>query len=345
MSTITTASFSHHHDPSEEFLALIQRVEGLTDAQASAERQGTEALLCKDNTYYRNAAAMSFVASRDGEPAGRVTAFDNQLAQDERGRIGLVGLFACENDAGVAQVLLDAATDWLAQQGARVIRGPMAGDIWHRWRFMIRGFAETPFPGEPRQPRYYPELLEACGLEPVRTYTTKLIEDLQAQLDRFKAADKLARKKGYTFRAFDREQWQVDIVNLFELCQHSFATTWGVTATTQEEFTDIYNRWLRRVGPDHILLAQDSNDEVVGLGLAISSPRDTLNIRTIAVKPHHSGFGLGQAIAAELYRRAIDAGQRRVHHCLMGPHAPPQRWDGGLGVVTREYQMFERKLE
>lgn len=109
--------------------------------------------------------------------------------------------------------------------------------------------------------------------------------------------------------------------------------------------SDIYNRWLSRVGPDHILLAQDTSGDVVGLGLAISAPQDTINIRTIAVKPNHSGFGLGQAIAAELYRQAIDAGQQRVHHCQMGPNTPPQRWDGGLGVVTREYQMFERTHE
>ena len=71
-------------------------------------------------------------------------------------------------------------------------------------------------------------------------------------------------------------------------------------------------------------------------------PADTLNIRTIAVLPHCSGFGLGQAIVAEHYRRAIAAGLTRVQHCLMGPTTPPQFWDRGLGQVTREYTMYER---
>jgi len=344
MSAVSTTSFSHLEPPTNEYLELLQRVEGLTDEQALAEQRGTKALLSKDNTFYRNATAQSFVVARGSTPVGRITAFDNRLAQDERGHIGLVGLFACDNDPEAAQTLLDAAAAWLRERDAAVMRGPMAGDIWHRWRFMTRGFEETPFPGEPRQPRHYPDLFTASGMAPVRTYSTKRIEDLPAQLERFKTADCLARKKGYTFRPFDRERWQEDVVHLFELCQHSFATNWGVTPTTQEEFTDIYNRWLRRVGPDHILLALDTSGEVVGLGLAISAPEKTLNIRTIAVKPHHSGFGLGQAISAELYRRAIDAGKQCMHHCLMGPYTPPQRWDHGHGVITREYEMYERVL-
>jgi len=47
---------------------------------------------------------------------------------------------------------------------------------------------------------------------------------------------------------------------------------------------------------------------------------------------------------AELYRRAIDKGMHAVHHCLMGPTTPPQRWDHGHGRVTREYAMYERGI-
>ncbi|MCP4660486.1 MAG: hypothetical protein GY856_34220 [bacterium] len=69
-----------------------------------------------------------------------------------------------------------------------------------------------------------------------------------------------------------------------------------------------------------------------------------LNIRTIALLPDQHGFGLAQAIAAELYKKAIADGLERVHHCLMGPQAPPLKWDHGHGAVTREYTMYERAL-
>lgn len=344
MSEITIRSFAHLEDPVERFLAVPRLAEGLTDDQAAAEAAGTRALLDPGNTFYANGEARSFLAERGGRPVGRVTAFENRHLTRAEGPVGLVGLFSCENDSEVAGALITAAAEWLGSRGMRVIRGPMAGDIWHRWRFMTKGFGTRPFPGEPRQPEFYPELFTAAGFYPVRTYCTKLVTDLEAQLEAFRMAENVAAKRGYTFRSFERDRWDEDIRHVYRLCLHSFATTWSVTPTTEEEFVDIYDRWLRRVGPDHIVLAE-AEGQVVGLGLALVSPETTINLKTVAVVPEHSGYGLGHAIGAELYRRAIAGGQTRAQHCLMGPATPPQRWDRGRGRVTREYRMYERGIE
>jgi len=344
MAQVHVESFEHLEGPVEEFLALPQETEGLNDNQAAAERAGTQTLLDPANTYYNNAESRCFLAYRDGRPAGRLVAFHNRHLLEQEGPIGLVGLFACEDDRAVAGAVISAAAEWLGGRGLRVMRGPMAGDIWHRWRFMIRGFDTPPFPGEPRQPEYYARLFLDSGFANVRTYCTKEITDLEGQLSRFRVEPELARRRGITMRSFDPSRWQEDVHGLFVLCQHAFASTWSVTPTTEEEFTDIYDRWLRRVGPEHIILADDPDSKVVGLGLAVVKPSDILNIRTIAVLPEQSGIGLGKAIAAELYRRAVTAGMKAVNHCLMGPDMPTLRWDRGHGIVTREYAMFERGI-
>jgi len=345
MNDIRIESFARTEGISDDFYELPRKIEGLNEKQAAAEEKGTRSLLRPDNTSYRDAEYRAFVAYRGDQPAGRLTAFHNSKMAELHGPYGLVGLFSCEDDRGVARALIDAAAEWLGSQGNRIIRGPMAADIWHRWRFMTRGFDTPPFPGEPRQPAYYPELFKACGFAIVRTYSTKKITDLNGMKRRLKTARDLNRKRGYTYRNIDTRQWEKDMAALHELCQYSFASNWGVTPITLEEFSDIYNRWLRRVGYDDIILAiAPGSDEVVGLGLAVSAPKDTLNIRTLAVKPKHHGYGLGQAIAAELYERAVEKGQKIVHHCQMGPDAPPQRWDGGLAQVTREYEMYERGI-
>ena len=344
MSEIRIMSFAFLEEPAEEFLALPQKVEGLSDDRARAEKAGTKSLLDPSNSFYENGESRSFVALRSGAAVGRICAFHNRALVKAHGPYGLVGLFACSQDQEAARELIDAASDWLKTHDLKVIRGPMAGDIWHRWRFMTKGFETEPFPGEPRQPSYYPELFTACGFASVRTYSTKKITDLPAQLARFKVAVNLNRKRGYTFRNFDRDRWEEDVKSLHELCAHSFATNWSVTPVAFGEFAEIYNRWLKRVGPDHILLAQSPDGEVVGLGLAVVAPSDTMNLRTLAVLPGHHGYGLGQAIAAEIYQRAIADGQKFVHHCQMSPVTPPQRWDGGRAQVTREYSMFERGI-
>ena len=342
MSEYRVESFAPGEAPIEAYFTVPQRVEGLTDQQARAEAAGTRALLDPGNTYYRNAASRSFVVSRAGAPVGRITAFHNRLLGGEHRRYGLVGLFACDNDVAAARALVEAASTWLAERGLDAMRGPMAGDIWHRWRFMTRGFATAPFPGEPRNPDYYPELFNACGFAAVRTYSTKLIVDLDAQISVLSVAAELNARRGYLYRSINAANWRDDLRLVFELCRHSFASDWSVSESTFEEFADIYNRWLRRVGPEHVVLAADPRSAVVGLGLSVLGPPDTLNIRTVAVLPHSTGFGLGRAIVAEHYRRAIAAGLTRVQLCLMGPTTPPQLWDRGLGRVTREYTRYER---
>ncbi|MEN8162842.1 MAG: GNAT family N-acetyltransferase [Acidobacteriota bacterium] len=345
MSEIRLLSFSQKEEPVEDFFGMPRHIEGLSDNQAKAEQAGTRALLSPTNTYYRTGDSKAFVAFRGETPVGRICAFHNTELVETHGPIGLVGLFTCEDDRTAARTLVDAAAGWCSTRGLKTLRGPMAGDIWHRWRFMTDGFDTPPFPGEPRQPKYYPELFIASGFSRVRTFSTKRITNIESQKERVKTARNLIRKRGYTFRNFDTDRWDEDITSLHVLCQHSFASNWGVTPIAFEEFADIYNRWLTRISPSHILLAEDPDKNVVGLGLAVAAPSDTLNIRTLAVLPGHYGFGLGRAIAAELYQRALDAGQTTVQHCLMGPDAPPQRWDGGQAQVTREYAMFERGIE
>jgi len=225
-----------------------------------------------------------------------------------------------------------------------MLRGPMAGDIWHRWRFMTNGFDTEPFSGEPRQPEYYPGLFTAAGFSPVRVYSTKLIEDMQTQLELLEKHAAFNQQRGIRYRNLDRDNWIPELQTMYELCRHSFASNWGVTETTEQEFISLYDRWLNRCGPEHIIYAQDKRGDVVGLGLALVRPVDTINLKTIAVLPNQAGFGLGKAIAAEIYRRALAAGQIKAQHCLMDPESPVQRWDHGLGQVTRTYTMYERGL-
>jgi len=345
MSATTVESFSPAEKRVEAFFEIPRRVEELTDAQAKAEQAGTEAVLAPSRAFFKNAEARCFVATRDGRALGRVTAFHNHLLTHEgKLRHGLVGLFSCENDVEAAQALLQGAARWLSEHHLTAMRGPMAGDIWHRWRFMTRGFDTEPFAGEPRNPSHYPELFSACGFSVARTYSTKLVTDLAAQQAHFAPAAALNARRGYSFRNVNRASWDDDLQHIYELCRHSFATRWSVTETTLEEFAEIYNRWLQRVGTEQIVLALDKSKAVVGLGLAVVGPADTINLRTVAVYPHAAGFGLGQAIGAELYRRAIDGGFKKAHHCLMSPNTPPQFWDHGLGRVTREYTMYERAI-
>ena len=80
----------------------------------------------KKNPYFEHAEAEYFLAYRDGEPVGRITAqVDHAFNDFHSSRWGMFGFFEVEDDAEAATALLDAADAWLREHGADRMVGPM----------------------------------------------------------------------------------------------------------------------------------------------------------------------------------------------------------------------------
>ena len=63
--------------------------------------------------------------------------------------------------------LFNAAGEWLKRFGARAMRGPMNPSTNYECGVLIEGFDSDPMVMMPYNPRYYPELIEKCGLQKV----------------------------------------------------------------------------------------------------------------------------------------------------------------------------------
>ena len=66
----------------------------------------------------------------------------------EHHRLGVIGHYAADDD-GAARRLLDAAAGRLAEAGCTLAVGPMDGNTWRRYRFIVERGAEPPFFLEP----------------------------------------------------------------------------------------------------------------------------------------------------------------------------------------------------
>ena len=70
------------------------------------------------NPYFEHAEAEYFLAERDGEPVGRISAQIDQRWDDyQGGSDAMFGFFETTNDPEVAAALLDAATEWARGKG------------------------------------------------------------------------------------------------------------------------------------------------------------------------------------------------------------------------------------
>src|SRR6478735_12406159 len=80
----------------------------------------------RKNPYFEHAEVELFIAERDGEPAGRISAqVDHRWDEFQSGSDAIFGFFETAEDPEVARALLDAATGWAAERGRERLLGPM----------------------------------------------------------------------------------------------------------------------------------------------------------------------------------------------------------------------------
>ncbi len=78
------------------------------------------------NPFFEHAEAQYFLAYRDGQAVGRVSAhIDRNFNDFQQNEWGLFGWFECEDDPEAARALLDAAEGWLRERGRDRMVGPM----------------------------------------------------------------------------------------------------------------------------------------------------------------------------------------------------------------------------
>ena len=99
----------------------------------------------KHNPFFQHATAEFFLAYRNGEPVGRITAQIDQLHleryQDATGHFGFIEAI---DDAEVFAALLAAAENWLRGQGMKRVIGPISFSLWYGARRVLHSFPTPP---------------------------------------------------------------------------------------------------------------------------------------------------------------------------------------------------------
>jgi GNAT superfamily N-acetyltransferase len=102
-----------------------------------------------------------FLARLRGRPAGRVTA---HVA--EPGGEGRFGFWWTIDDRAVATALVDAAAEWLREQGCTSMTGPLSFTADDELGVQAGGFSAAGLTGRPWHPPHLARLLEDLGFEP-----------------------------------------------------------------------------------------------------------------------------------------------------------------------------------
>lgn len=273
----------------------------------------------------------------------------NHTPQLDGTQVAAIGGFGALEETP-ALSLLEEATSRLRSLGFRTVVGPMNGNTWRSYRFVVESDGRGPFLMEPRNPPAYPAWWKSAGFAELAGYSSSLIP-----LDgRSTAPSALATRlasSGVTIRDIDPARFEEELESIHDVTLAGFSHNFLYTPLPREAFLTAYRKIKDRVVPNLVRIAERNGKPcgyvfaIADLEAASRGEEPALIIKTLTVDPAARCPGLGSVLVDEVQRRGHDAGFRHAIHAL--------QYDGNTvlritarhsGQRFRRYALFSKSL-
>ncbi len=330
------------------------------------------------NPYFDHAEVELFIAERDGEAVGRISAqIDSRWDEYRGGNDGQFGFFETVDDPEVATALLDAGCDWLASRGREKVYGPMDFTTNDEIGILIEGFEHRPVILEPWHPPYYQRLVEGAGFDKAMDLLMWHLEmgKLQKGLEFHPAIHEAAQKSlddhGITIRPMRKSDMAKEIARFHEVYNEAWGDNWGFVPITDDE-VEFHAASLKLIlDEDWAMIAETEDGRTVGAALTLPDINqvlakmngrllpfgwlkflrgkrniDVVRILALGVKKEWQHTG----VAAALYVRHIqttdpDGVMTGEAGWILETNEPMNRALEGMGgVVDKKFRIYEKSL-
>lgn len=188
------------------------------------------------NPFFRHADAAFWIARRNGQDVGRISA---QIDPRMEAGTGAFGMLTAVDDAAVFASLLAAAERWLRARGARRIRGPLNLSINHEAGLLIDGFDTPPMLLMSHDRSWVSGHLGALGYRKAK--------DLYAFVGNINDENSATRAKylieesspAVTLRPLRRRTYEADVATLTDIFNDAWSGNWGFVPFTPDEATHL----------------------------------------------------------------------------------------------------------
>jgi hypothetical protein len=227
------------------------------------------------NPYFEHAEVELFVAERDGEPVGRISAqVDRRWDEYQGGSDAMFGFFEAAEDPEIVRALVGAASEWAAAKGRARILGPMDFTTNDEIGILVEGYERRPMILEPWHPPYYRELIEAEGLE--KTMDVLMWELQFGELkegERFDpsihaAARKALEEEGIVIRNLRKREMAAEVRRFTDVYNEAWGDNWGFVPITDAE-VEFQAKNLKQVIDEDWAYMAEKDGEVVGAALTL----------------------------------------------------------------------------
>lgn len=326
----------------------------------------------RKNPYFEHAKAKYFIAERNREMVGRLTAqIDRHYFEHWGAKVGHFGFFECIDDQEVANALFDRACEWLRQEGQEKIQGPYNLTINDECGLLIDGFDLPPMILMTYNPPYYQKLIENYGFKKAMDLLAYRMDSTQEPPeDVVRFAEMLKKKHQITIRNMSHRNFDRELDKFVEIYNSAWEKNWGMVPLTEKE--------IRMHKPELWLLARFFPElnffaEVEGkpVGMSITLPNfnevliklngrlltpgifrffthkfESCRVFALGVKPDYRRLGIGAVFYVETLFTARRLGYKwgEMSWILENNQEMNRAIQHMGGKVYKSYRIYEKEL-
>ena len=281
-----------------------------------------------------------FMAFRDGKPVGRIAAIINRQVNERSGkktvRFGFVDFI---DDDEVVDALFDAVKDWGRQKGLDTIVGPLGFTDMDNEGMLTDGFDQLGTMATIYNYPYYNTQMKRMGFEVDASWVEFKIMVPDGIPDKFqRICDIVRRKYGVRNVHFKSKKELVAKYGraLFELINKTYDQLYGYSPLTPKQIDHYIKMYVPIVRLENLSVIVDSDDRLVGLGLAMPSlskaliksrgrlfptgwyhllkalkaQNDIVDLLLVAVEPEYQSKGVNSLLFTDLIPSFIKQGYK-----------------------------------
>jgi GNAT superfamily N-acetyltransferase len=223
----------------------------------------------KTNPFLQHADHQLFLAHRDGQVVGRISAqVDHEHNRFHQERTGFFGFFESEDDGEVAQLLLETAEGWLRERGMEAARGPLSFSINQEVGLLVDGFDTQPMIMMAHSRPYYGRLIEGAGFSKVMDlYAWKYnLETVPPKAHR--AVETLRQRPEITVRTGDIHRFDEEIATILDTFNSAWSKNWGFVPVTPAEARHLAKE-LRTIVDPNLAVIVEVDGKTAGVVLVV----------------------------------------------------------------------------
>jgi GNAT superfamily N-acetyltransferase len=313
-----------------------------------------------------------FLARRGTQIVGRIAGVHDPRYNEFHGtELGFFGMFECIRDASVARALFDAAAAWVRAQGFQKMMGPANFSSNYEWSVLVEGFDAPPAIMMAYNPRYYPELYEACGFHKAKDlWAFELSSSVPPPEKVARIAEKIRQREGVVVRKMDFSRFDDEIRAVKDIYNSAWEKNWGFVPYTDREFDHIARDMKQFAVADLALIAEvkgepvafaltlpdmnpaikAANGRVFPLGLLkmMWAARKVKRLRLIilGIKAGYRRRGLDAILYLDTLRTARDLGYTggEISWTLEDNHLVNRAIESMGGRKYKTYRVYERDV-